>query len=544
MGIWDRLAARLGYTREDPAARARWIGGALATVVLRQRGLQVAETPSYTESWVGAAGSLNIDLASGLAKARKRSRDLSRNNDYARGYLRKLRTGVLGPAGIALQVRLTKRDGSPNTELNQRIESEYAIWCRRGNCEVSGRYSWRQIERLWLLGLARDGEFLLRKVRGRGPFGFQVQVIPVETLDVDLREDRGATRVRMGVEVNEEGAVVAYWLRQRGLPDFDLWAGSYEVGKHVRVPADEILHCFDPEEVDQLRGCPWMAAGARRLWLARDYEESASVAASNAAKRIGFFVSPNGDAPPGFADTIVSEVLEAAKAAGKVLSPEEVQALTEVATKFTTTVPGQYDTVPQGYDFKPYESQWPHTNHGEFLKECIRGFATGVGMSYVSVGNNLEAVNYSSARVGIVDEREGMKEIQADAIDDLERPVFAEWLRYAMLTRERLAVLSAERLGDYVDAATWQPRRWAGIDPLKEAEARRVNLELKLTSRRRLILESGEDPDEIFEEIEREEERFGRAEASPPALPPDEEDPKPAAKALPIRRVRSEVLNG
>ena len=64
-----------------------------------------------------------------------------------------------------------------------------------------------------------------------------------------------------------------------------------------------------------------------------------------------------------------------------------------------------------------------------------------------------------------------------------------------------LAQVSAARMDEYLDAATWQPRRWVGIDPLKEANANEVNLRLGLTSRRRLILERGEDPDEIAAEL-------------------------------------------
>ena len=43
----------------------------------------------------------------------------------------------------------------------------------------------------------------------------------------------------------------------------------------------------------------------------------------------------------------------------------------------------------------------------------------------------------------------------------------------------------------------------------ESANADETNLRNKLTSRRRILLERGEDPDEVFAEIEDEEARFG-----------------------------------
>ena len=63
---------------------------------------------------------------------------------------------------------------------------------------------------------------------------------------------------------------------------------------------------------------------------------------------------------------------------------------------------------------------------------------------------------------------------------------------------------------------------------IETANADETNLRNKLTSRRRILLERGEDPDEVFAEIEDEESRFGpvpsgRAPAAP-ARPGDDPD--------------------
>lgn len=544
---WSAIVARAkqpprvlaAWNAERQNTRTQWLGTAVAAALARQtRRLESAETTHYTESWSGAQTLLNHSLSAGLGRMVARSRDLTRNNDHARGYMLQMRSQVLGPQGVMLQLRMPKRGGGTNTTVNDIIEGAWRRFGKRGVCDVSGRHTWHDIERLCLDSLVRDGEYLLRMVVNRGPHRFQLQLLDPLLLDPELNRDEGGTRIRLGVEINDEGRPLAYWLRASGKPDFSTWGGAYTVGRHVRVPAEEIIHRFVAEEPDQLRGYPWINAGARRLWLVKDYETSAAVASSNAAKRVGFFVSPNGESPPGMADQIVSSVLEQAKAQGKQLTPDEVQALVAVAEKHSTTVPGQFDTLPDGYDFRPFESEYPHTNYGDYIKECVRAFASGVGMSYVTAGNNLEAVNFSSARVGIVAEREHLKGVQQFLVDGLHADVFAAWLPWAMLAERALASLDIRRLPEYLDAAGWQPRRWPGIDPVKEADANEKNLANSLTSRRRLILERGEDPDEVFDEIEAEAARFGRPGAAPaaqapgPTAGPEEEaddDAEPAA---------------
>lgn len=505
MGILDRFF-RKPAPAEDAQQRSAWLDRAFELAALHAttqatRAFDAAQTTPWTESWSGAANDINADIAYGLTKARARSRDLARNYDYARGYLLRLRDNVLGSQGVQLQMRLEKRDGSPNDAINRRLEVAWRAWCKRGVCEVSRRLSWQQAEGIMLETAARDGEILIRLLPGRGPQAFQIQLLKPSLLDVDLRSDYAGRRVRMGVEIDDDGGPVAYWLLAATKPgDYDT-AGMVTVGRHVRVPAEQIIHAYIPEEADQLRGYPWLAVAANRLHMLRDYESAAAVASSNAAKRLGFFVSPDGSPPPGIADTVVSKVIADAKAAGRTLSPAEVQALMAAAEKFSTTVPGQFDVLPSGYDFRQYQSQYPHTNYGEYTKECKRGFASGVGMSYVTTGNDLESVNYSSARVGILDEREHYKGIQSWLVSAVHAEVFARWLPNALLAVPGLAQVSAARMDEYLDAATWQPRRWVGIDPLKEANANEVNLRLGLTSRRRLILERGEDPDEIAAEL-------------------------------------------
>lgn len=531
------LFSRLFQPRETAAQRAEWLDTTLRSAAVRatdqllqahrsaSRSFEAAETPAWTDSWPAHAAPINEDLARQLPTLRARARSQARNDEWATNYCIKLNDNVLGERGIALQMRLKKADGTQDKETNALLEGAWARWGKQA--DVSG-LPWKDVERLALLAGPQDGELLYRFRHGSGPLRFQIQLFDAGLLDVSLHRDWGVNRIRMGVEINDDGLPVAYWLRAARTGDGP--SDLVTVGRHVRIPADQIRHYFLRQEVGQLRGFPWLSAGARRLWLLHDFEQAAAVASNNAAKRQGFFVSPDGEGPPGFADTIVSSVLEAAKAQGKVLSAEEIQAITAAAEKYSTTVPGQYDTLPHGYDFRPFESKWPNISADGHVKQHLRGWSAARGISYVSLGNDLESVNYSSAQVGIVAERDHYKWVQATQVDWLHSQVFEAVLPYLILATPGLKMA---RLGDYLAAATWQPRRWQPLDPVKTAEGNRLNLGLRLTSRRRRILENGEDPDEIAAEIEEEEKKYGPVSLAgsgsapapaepPPNTPPDQ----------------------
>jgi len=514
MGLFD------WFRRDSSAARRDWLDTAVrvaADAAARHQGLsarrsfEAAETPAWTESWSSTAAELNDDLSRQLPILRARARAQARNNEWAKGHLIHLRTNVLGHSGIRMQSRVRRRDGSADQNVNDRIESAWAEWGRRGTCDVTGRYSWQQIEALALETLERDGELLYRLPR-TGPHGVQVHLLNPAVLDHELNRDWQGRRIRMGVEITDDARPVAYWLR--AVRAGDMAPDLITVGRHVRVPADQIYHFFEAEECDQLRGYPRLSTGARRLWQVGDFEQAAAVASANAAKREGFFVSPSGEAPPGFADVVVSSVLEQAQAAGKELTADEIQRITQAAHRYSTTMPGQFDTLPSGYDFKAFSSNWPNLDAAAYVKQQLRAWSAARGRSYVTTGNDLEAVNYSSARVGITDEREYYKVRQADLIRFLHEPVAEVWLRMAMLTAPGLLGLPNESTKRYQAARTWQPRRWAGIDPLKEAQSEDLRLARRTTSPQRIMLERGDDPDEIAAEIAEWEARVGPLDGS------------------------------
>jgi capsid protein len=117
-------------------------------------------------------------------------------------------------------------------------------------------------------------------------------------------------------------------------------------------------------------------------------------------------------------------------------------------------------------------------------------------MAYHSFANDPGAVNYSTARVALLDERDGWTAIQQWYIDHRCIPEAGAWLFGAILD----GVLP-QAYAQHRKTFCFQPRTWQWIDPEKEVNAKVNALQNQLTSRSRLARESGENFDDIVDEL-------------------------------------------
>jgi hypothetical protein len=88
------------------------------------------------------------------------------------------------------------------------------------------------------------------------PRRYALQVLDVERLDTTLNREasEGKNQIIMGVEMDTDGAPVAYWMANAAL-------GRDPTGKKLqRIPAGEIIHLFMTDDPEQVRGVPWMHA--------------------------------------------------------------------------------------------------------------------------------------------------------------------------------------------------------------------------------------------------------------------------------------------
>jgi lambda family phage portal protein len=136
----------------------------------------------------------------------------------------------------------------------------------------------------------------------------------------------------------------------------------------------------------------------------------------------------------------------------------------------------------------------------------LRGIASGLGVAYNGLANDLEGVNFSSIRQGALDEREHWKDLQEWLIECLHQRVFDRWLRYSLLSgqivTEQGAALPARSLEKFA-RISWQPRRWAWIDPRAEVDAAIKSKNSLLIPPGQIIRDQGRDPESTWKEYGR-----------------------------------------
>lgn len=472
-------------SRDDDGAAPR--APAFARPKQGRRAFEAGASDRLVQSWTRADLTVNQSLYRDLRTMRARSRDFFRNNEYGRKFASMVRTNVVGPGGFSLKVDCRRPDGTPDKQDSDRVRGAYARWGQAGNYEVTGRLSETQFDALAIVMIARDGEALIRKVEGsdRGIHGCQLQLLPGHLLDEEMNRDlANGNRIRMGVEFDAWMKPVAYHLRVTSKSD-DLHGATSQ--RYERVPAEQIIHLFVSEEIDQWRGVPWAYAALRRARQLDQFDEAALVAANVGASKMGFFQQkdPEAGAPMGTDDG----------------EDGEAQAGQDFISEAT---PGEFSIIPDGYEFKDWSPEYPTATYDPFVKAIARALATGCLVSYHGLTGDLTQVNFSSIRAGTLDEREMWKQLQSFYIDGCKRPVFEWWLARAMLYDADLRQLPYAKF-DKFNAPVFSGRRWDWVDPKSDVQAAREAVALGIDSRAQIIRNRGRDPDEVWAELKAEE---------------------------------------
>lgn len=440
-----------------------------------------------TGDWPMYGQHIDHDLRTGLSVLRNRARHEAQNNDHVAHFLRLVRTNVIGPNGIRYQSRVHLRNGKLDRRLNDALEAAWKAWSKRGSPDVTGRKSWHAILCEAATTVARDGEAFYRIVRGweGNRFRLALQSLDPETLDINLTTFAGnGNRIVMGVELDEWRRPVAYYFT----PEKDYTRSGYSapvLRDHLRLPASDVLHLYLPEWVWQTRGIPWTATAILKMYMLRGYQDAEVTAARVAAAKMGFYV-PTEDAAQFTGD-----------GPGENGTDGEGSFIQDVSA-------GEFEVVPYGYSVQTHDPQHPNSAYGAFVKDCLRGIASGMGVNYNTLANDLEGVNYTSLRHGLLNERDVWMMLQKWMLESFVEPVFSEWLTLA-LTHGQISTgtlpVDMSRIDDLEAGAMWQPRRWPWVDPLKDSQANKAQWDMRTKSLTQIITESGQDPDEVFLEI-------------------------------------------
>lgn len=426
----------------------------MAPAVVVRRDYDAGESHRLFSDWRLAVGYSPTILATQYPVMVARSREQFKNNPYARKIVSLYRQNVIGATGMLFRPTPTDPTGAMDTGAAAVLWEQFDAWSREPSfVDAGGRLNFRALSEAICIALVRDGNAFVRMLPGfdfpRNPFGFSVQMLPATSLDTALNVDDGRQRIYNGVEVDQWRRPVRYWFRKPSSADrLNPTPCQFISGQHEVFSADEILHIYDrAEEAEACIGVPWLYSVLTRLKTLGDYEFAELVAAKKDANHNGDY-----EVQPGTDFTAENAAESYTATQGAVIG----------------SAPGEDLLLPPGVKYNAHMPTRPNTAANDFRKGMLQGVASGTGVQYNGLANDLEGVNFSSIRSGKFDERDAYMLVQALIIEQAATPIYARgWLPAFLLSGR--SFLPYAKLAKFA-SHQFRGRRWPWVDPQSDAQ--------------------------------------------------------------------------
>lgn len=450
-GWLDRFIAWISPTWGLRRTRAR----------LMSRQYEGASVGRRASGWTRTGGDANAVSGLTLARLRNVSRDLERNNGWAKRGLRRLVEGMVG-TGIESQVKL---DGVPFADG----QALWDAWANTTSMDYDGNLNWFGLQALVARTIVQSGECLVLFERASSRDGLPVsapiklRVLEPDHLDESVFQFEGRW-VEKGVELDARGRRVAYWL-------YPVHPGATMRAtlSSVRVPAENVLHVYAVDRPGQLRGVPWFH-GAITIAQDLDELEDARIQQAKVASLFGAFVEDIAGEGPG----ALGPATDGTNSSGQ-------------AEKLESMEPGAVYYLQPGETIKAAEPPKFDAAEQGFANHFLRKWAAAIGVTYEDLTGDYTQVNFSSARMGRL-----AYEASVDVWQwHLLIPGFCERVF------QRVMGLAAALEGwPGVPTATWTPPDLPPVDPERDADTKITRIRGGLDHPDEVLLKEGKDPDE------------------------------------------------
>lgn len=460
------LDRALSYFAPTAGLRRAMARNALAKV-------RAYEGASVKDGWIPrrSGASANADHAADGAMLRHRARSLVQNNPYAAKALSCLVANVIGegilPASRAVDEKTRKT-----------LDALWQAWTAQADAD--GGTDFHGLEAQAYRAMEQDGEVLIR-LRTRRPedglaVPLQIQVLEIDYLDSTKNAATSAAGgpIVSGVEFDKLGRVAANWLYDAH-PGDGYRAGGMISLQSKRYSADKIIHLFAPDRPGQARGISRFAPVIARLRDLAIYEDAELARKQNEAL-LSVFVSGDGAdfAIPGAGES-------SAMATSKASQFGDLGSLRPGAILATN---GQNVTVAEPKAAPGY---------ADYLRMQLYAVAAGTGVTYEMLTGDLSQVNFSSARMGMMEFRRSAEQRQWHVM--VPRLLTRVWAAFV-----DAAVLAGKvRAADY--AVEWSTPKWDYVNPIQDVKADLAEVAGGLGSLSEKLRKRGYQAEVVFTEM-------------------------------------------
>lgn len=493
-------------------------------------------TDRETASWLPSFGSADADLLDDLPMLRARNRDLAINNGIASGAIQTITDNVVG-TGFRLSAkpdyRALGRDTDWADDWSNQIEALWRSWSEGTDCDAGRTLNFAGLTQLVFRSGMLNGEALVLPMwlPGQGAFSTSFQVIEADRLATPPHRIDGKG-MRAGIEINAYGAPLAYWIKKTHPGDDFAGAATFAWDQGPqdwrRIPTltpwgrKRVLHIHDKERTGQSRGKPLFSAVMKQFRMLDKYQSSELQAAVINAMIAAFVETPLDQ------DSMVEMF---GGDTDQYLADRNAYIKNRVRLKGGAVMP-----LYPGDKMSSFSPNRPSDKFAPFVDAMNRHVAASLNMPYELLLKDFSKTNYSSARAALLEAWRFFNGRRKWLSDHWAQPVYELWLEEVVDAGLIDAPGFDEHRRAYARAFWIGPGRgW--VDPVKEAKAAQIRMDIGVSTLERECAEQGLDWEEVLEQRARERKRMAELDlldvanvvSSQPFIPdpPNLEETKP-----------------
>ena len=442
--------------------------------------------PLYTAGGVGRrlktwrpsnAGPNVVTLASqGLIRARARA--AARNDPWAGTALDKL---VSNEIGTGIQAKTKYGDDAFKAAAKK-------LWDRWTKiADADGIFDFYGLQSLIVREWHEAGEVFIR-IRNRLPSDglpvpLQLQVIEAEQCPANYYASASnGNYIRAGIEFNLIGQRVAYWMYNQHPGDvlFDNINGL----QLKRIPAEQILHVYEPTRAGQIRGIPLMTSTLVRMFNIDNFDDAVLERQKIGNLFAGWYTQPSGD--PELEDSPLADASTGVACDGTPMAGLE---------------PGTMQELPPGVEPKFSSPPDAGSNYAPYMRSQLMAVSARLGIPYEVLTGDLNGVSDRALKLILNEFRRIVEQRQwLVLIPQFCQRVRDAWWDAAVLDGAIDVPGYAKNRDDVLDT-TWVPQGFPYSHPVQDVDSDIKAVRAGFKSRSSVILNNGDDPDETSREM-------------------------------------------
>lgn len=475
-----------------------------------------SRTRTALKGYYPLKSSTKADVDVNLPLLRSRSTDLFYNSAVGAGAINSSRNNVIG-AGLRVSPKIDYKllgfTAEHAKEWQRKTLREFNLWAESKACDLYRKNNFYDMQDIVYLSYLIDGDawaaIKYRKPLPNCPYCTRIQLFEASRVcnpdastvygtaspwAVETINPKTGNRIISGVEINQDGAVVAYWIANRVPFDLTNLAGKLD---WVRVEAygkrsgrQNVLQISHEERPEQYRGVPYIAPAIEVLKQVSSYTSAELTAAIVKSYFTLFFTSKNNGST-----SSLDDVLSSTYAPHERVAPEDLDGI-EVGS-------GTLNLLPEGIDVKAIDGSRNLSTFEPFVNNLICQIGASLGIPSEVLLSRFQS-SYSAARAALLQAAAVFRTRRTWFARDFCQPVYESWLAEAVA----IGRVKAPGFGsDPVITKAWSGADWFGpvmglLDPVKEVNGAALRIKYGFSTAEREAAElTGTDFDSNVDQI-------------------------------------------